>query len=105
MIHYIYNSEGECIAFKVDKNIFLIDTLDWFGWVDEKGEVYSPTGEYIGFVSEDDRILCEVPKPLRPLRNAPPLPPLPSLPPLPPLRPPYPPLPPNLIDVFSDEEF
>lgn len=103
MIKYIYNSKGRAAAYIVGENVFLTDSHEWFARLENGNQVYSPMGEYIGFLSDDDRILCENPKPIKPFKGLASLPPLPPLPPLPQLRGLYPLLPINLVDILDDD--
>jgi 4-fold beta-flower domain-containing protein len=70
----IYNSKGDADAFLEYPNIFNRNG-DWIGWVNPKREVYSVIGYYIGYLTNDPRILRKrVTSVLKP-RQKPPAPP------------------------------
>lgn len=52
----IYNSKGDVDAFLVYPYLFN-RTGDWIGWVTSKREVYSVLGYYVGYLSNDPRVL------------------------------------------------
>jgi len=56
MVHYLYNSSGEWIAFRKGK--FLFDTngnwVGWFPWSD--GDAVDANGQYLGTVVDRDRL-------------------------------------------------
>ncbi len=52
----IYNSKGDVDAFLVYPYLFN-RTGDWIGWVTPKREVYSVLGNYVGYLSNDPRVL------------------------------------------------
>ncbi len=52
----IYNSKGDADAFLEYPYIFN-RAGDWIGWVTSKREVYSVLGHYVGYLTNDPRIL------------------------------------------------
>jgi hypothetical protein len=52
----IYSSRGDAEAFLVYPNLFNRNG-EWIGWVTAKREVYSVLGYYVGYVTQDPRIL------------------------------------------------
>jgi len=52
----IYTTEGDLEAYLVYPNIFNL-TGEWIGFVTMDREVYSVHGEYVGWISDDPRIL------------------------------------------------
>src|SRR5512147_2091632 len=52
----IYSSRGDTEAFLVYPYIFNRNG-EWIGWVTSKREVYSVLGYYVGYLSNDPRIL------------------------------------------------
>lgn len=52
----IYSSRGDTEAFLVFPHIFN-RSGEWIGWVTPKREVYSVLGYYVGYLSNDPRIL------------------------------------------------
>ncbi len=52
----IYNSKGDADAFLEYPYIFNRNG-DWIGWVTSKREVYSVLGYYVGYLTNDPRIL------------------------------------------------
>jgi hypothetical protein len=52
----IYSSRGDAEAFLAYPHLFNRNG-DWVGWVTPKREVYSVLGYYVGYVTEDPRIL------------------------------------------------
>ena len=52
----VYNSRGDTDAFLVYPFLFNRNG-DWIGWVTSKREVYSVLGYYVGYLSDDPRIL------------------------------------------------
>ena len=52
----IYDSNGDADAFLDYPNIFNRNG-DWIGWVTSKREVYSVLGYYVGYLTNDPRIL------------------------------------------------
>ncbi len=52
----IYNSRGDADAFLEYPYVFN-RTGDWVGWVTAKREVYSVLGYYVGYLTNDPRIL------------------------------------------------
>lgn len=83
-VRYIYNSNGQYVAFISGENLFN-PNCEWIGYVLNGNEVYNPNNaSFIGYVLDDDRIARKVNefqklrplKPLRPLRPLRPLKPL-----------------------------
>lgn len=83
---YIYNRQGE-----------------WIGWVTPERQVYSVHGHYVGYLSDDPRILRKQSSGyLKPRRSPPPIP-QPITPPATlPLAPMMPELPVGISDVLED---
>lgn len=52
----IYNSKGDPEAFLEYPYIFNRNG-DWVGWITPKREIYSVTGDYVGYLTNDPRIL------------------------------------------------
>ncbi len=52
----IYNSKGDADAF-LEYPYLYNRSGDWIGWVTSKREVYSVLGYYVGYLSNDPRIL------------------------------------------------
>ena len=99
----IYNSKGDADAFLEYPYIFN-RTGDWIGLVNRKREVYSVLGNYVGYLTNDPRILRKfATATLRP-RITPPAPPAKVYPPATvPLAPMMSELSHSTIDVLLDE--
>lgn len=70
----IYNSKGDAEAFLAYPYLHNRNG-DWIGWVTPKREVYSVLGYYVGYLTDEPRILRKrVTSTLKP-RLAPPVPP------------------------------
>ncbi|MBI2758155.1 MAG: hypothetical protein HYX49_05710 [Chloroflexi bacterium] len=52
----IYNSKGDPDAFMEYPHIFNRNG-DWVGWVTQKREIYAADGMYVGYLTNDPRIL------------------------------------------------
>ena len=52
----IFSSRGEAEAFLVFPNLFN-RSGEWIGWVTAQREVYSVLGNYVGFLTNDPRIV------------------------------------------------
>jgi hypothetical protein len=52
----IFSSRGEVEAFLVFPNLFN-RSGEWIGWVTPQREVYSVLGNYVGFLTNDPRIV------------------------------------------------
>lgn len=82
-VRYIFNTNGDYVAFVQDKNLFSPDG-DWLGFIVNGNEVYQTDGLFAGYLLKDDRIARKKndltrPRqlvPLRPLRPLRPLQPL-----------------------------
>ena len=100
-VRYIFNTHGTFVAFVINDNIFTADSR-WFGFLNQGNLVYLKTGEFLGYLRDDDRIVKkknELPRP----RHLPPIEPLrPSRPMLPSRRSPMTRLPPEYEDVFEN---
>jgi len=70
----IYTSRGDLGAYLVYPYIFN-QNGEWVGWVTGKREVYSVLGSYIGWLSDDPRILRKRSYDFSKPRKAPPQPP------------------------------
>jgi hypothetical protein len=99
----IYTTKGDVEAFLVYPNIF--NRLgEWIGWVNEKREVYSVVGEYVGYITNDPRILrAHAMEALKPRLNPPPTPKRISIPAHAPLAPMMSDIAFSTIDVLQDE--
>lgn len=99
----IYDSKGDPGAFLEYPYMFNRNG-DWIGWVTAKREVYSVLGNYVGYLSNDPRILRKrATSTLKP-RRTPPAPPRKIYPPATiPLAPMMSELTHSTIDVLLDE--
>ncbi len=52
----VYNSKGNAEAFLVHPYLYNRNG-DWIGWVTQQKEVYSVLGYYVGFLTDEPRIL------------------------------------------------
>src|ERR1044071_3032906 len=99
----IFSSRGEVDAFLVFPYLFN-RSGEWIGFVTPQREVYSVLGSYVGFLTNDPRIVRKVSDDaIRPRLKLPPSPgriPLPANTPLAPLMSD---LPPSLVDILVDE--
>ncbi|OGO22791.1 MAG: hypothetical protein A2Y54_10530 [Chloroflexi bacterium RBG_16_51_16] len=99
----IYTSQGDAEAFLVYPYLFNRNG-DWIGWVTSKREVYSILGHYVGYVSNEPRILRR--RATSKLWNKLDPPPAPEhflAPPIIPLAPLMPDLTSSVIDVLLEE--
>ncbi len=96
----IYRSDGEWVAVYDKGHLFSVER-EWLGFVIGR-EVFDPSGDYLGFLSDDHRLLRK--RTLRELsHHSPPLrPPRPILPANMPLAPLLRALPYQIIDVFEE---
>ncbi len=70
----IYTSSGDCDAF-LDYPYLFNRQGEWIGWVTAERQVYSVYGHYVGFLSDDPRILRKQSSGyLKPRRTPPPAP-------------------------------
>ncbi len=70
----IYNSKGDADAFLDYPHIYNRNG-DWIGWVTPKREVYSVLGYYVGYLTNDPRILRKrATSALKPRLEPPPMP-------------------------------
>jgi hypothetical protein len=60
----IYTTTGEPAAYLVFPHLFSA-TGDWIGWVTASRDVYSVLGHYVGYVTNDPRILRKRSEPPR----------------------------------------
>jgi hypothetical protein len=99
----VYTSQGDAEAFLSYPYLFNRNG-EWIGWVTPRREVYSVLGYYVGYLSNDPRILRKrATSTLKP-RLAPPPPPPKIYPPATiPLAPLMSELPQNIIDVLQEE--
>jgi hypothetical protein len=98
----IYTTNGDCSAFMVSTHLFN-RSGEWIGWITPEKEVFDVDGIYVGWLSNDMRILRKrsnvdedrrvPPPPPRPIRS-------PATIPLPPLMPE---LPYSVIDVLDEQ--
>ncbi len=96
----IYRSDGEWVAVYDKGHLFSVER-EWLGFVIGR-EVFDPSGEYLGFLSDDHRLLRK--RTMQELSYHPP-PPRPSRPILPaniPLAPLLRALPYQIIDMFEE---
>ncbi len=99
----IYNSKGDAEAFLVYPHLFNRNG-DWIGWVTPKRDVYSVLGYYVGYLTDEPRILRKrVTSTLQP-RLKPPAPPKRISPPATvPLAPMMKEITYSIVDVLLDE--
>lgn len=96
----IYRSDGEWVAVYKDGYLFNVEG-EWLGFVVGR-DVYDPSGAYIGFLSDDKRLLRKRSMDQVPPRRTPPPPPgRLALPANAPLAPMMPELPQQIIDMFE----
>lgn len=99
----IYTSKGDVEAFLSYPYIFN-RTGDWIGWVTPKREVYSVLGYYVGYITDDPRILRKrATSTLKPRLTPPPPPERIRLPASVPLAPMMSELTYSLVDVLMEE--
>ncbi len=99
----IYTSQGDVEAFLAYPYLFN-RAGEWIGWVTADREVYSVLGYYVGFITDEPRILRRrVTDHLRPRRIPPPPPPRIYPPATVPLAPLMKELPYHLVDVLLEE--
>lgn len=65
MTKYLFSSSGQWIAFKRDKYVF--DTqANWIGWTPSKdGDVFDPNGQYLGTITQNNRLYWFSDRPTR----------------------------------------
>lgn len=99
----IYTSRGDPEAFLEYPYIFNRNG-EWVGWVNRKREVYSVLGNYVGYLTNDPRILRKrATSTLMPRLKVPPIPGKAMPPATIPLAPMMSELPSSMIDVLLDE--
>ncbi len=99
----IYNSKGDVDAFLVYPYLFN-RTGDWIGWTTPKREVYSVLGYYVGYLSNDPRVLRKrATSTLKPRLKPPPRPERFSPPATVPLAPMMSELTHSIVDVLLEE--
>ena len=97
----IYCSDGSWVAVYEKGLLFNVDS-EWIGFTVGR-EVYNPMGEYVGFLSDDKRLLRTRSEPKNKPRISPPLrPESPSIPARMPLAPMLRSLPYQIIDMFEE---
>jgi len=97
----IYQSNGEWVAAYVDGHLFNVDR-EWLGFVLGR-EVFDPVGRYLGFLSDDRRLLRKRSLRRRPPKlEPPPPPPRPKMPATMPFAPMMRQLPYQIIDLFEE---
>lgn len=98
MTKYLFSSSGQWIAFKRDKYVF--DTEgNWIGWTPSKdGDVFNPNGEYLGTITQNNRLYRFSDRPNRGYPGYPGYPSYPSYPGYPGYKG-YSPLPPFAEDI------
>ena len=100
-VRYIFNTNGEYVAFVQDENLFTPDA-EWIGFIRNGTNVYHPDGNYLGQLLNDDRIAIQKNQ-LRPLKLIPPFRPFKPFRPFSPFRRlRMAPLPFGWIDVFEN---
>lgn len=57
MVRYIYNTSGKYVAFIYNNSLFT-ENGTWIGVIRNGNEVYNLSGDYVGYVSGDDRVIC-----------------------------------------------
>lgn len=55
-VRYIFSTSGDYVAFLQGEHLFTPDT-EWLGFVRNGNEVYSKGGNFVGYLTEDDRIV------------------------------------------------
>jgi hypothetical protein len=99
----IYSSRGEVEAFLTFPYLFN-RSGEWIGWVTPQREVYSVLGDYVGFLTNDPRIVRKRSEDmLRPRLKAPPPPGRITTPATVPLAPLMSDLTHSLVDILVDE--
>lgn len=83
-IRYLFNTAGDYVAFQQGYNVFT-PSSNWFGFVINGNMLYSNSGEFVGYVLNDDRVAKNTAEPRRPRISSPARPPKP-LKPLKPLK-------------------
>jgi hypothetical protein len=99
----IFSSRGEADAFLVFPYLFNRGG-EWIGWVTPQREVYSVLGSYVGFLTNDPRIVRKrADDAIKPRLKAPPKPPRLPIPATTPLAPLMSDLSQSLVDVLVEE--
>lgn len=99
----IYTTQGDVEAFLAYPYLFNRNG-EWIGWVTPQREVYSVLGYYVGYLSNDRRILRKrATSTLKPRRTPPPAPQRIYPPATVPLAPLMSELPQSIIDVLQEE--
>jgi hypothetical protein len=99
----IYSSRGEVDAYLVFPYLFN-RSGEWIGWVTPQKEVYSVLGNYVGFLTNDPRIVRKrAEDATRPRQKAPPIPRRLITPAHTPLAPLMSDLPHGLVDILAEE--
>lgn len=99
----IYTSNGNAEAFLVFPHLFNHNG-EWIGWVTAKREVYSVMGAYVGYLSDDPRIIRRRAEgEFKPRLQPPPRPAKITLPASIPLAPLMSDLPLSLVDVLLEQ--
>lgn len=99
----IYTSNGEAEAFLIFPHLFN-RSGEWIGWVTPKREVYSVMGAYVGYISDDPRILRRrAEDELKPRLQPPPRPAKITVPASVPLAPLMSDLPISIVDVLLEQ--
>ena len=96
----IYRSDGEWVAVYDKGHLFSVEQ-EWVGFVVGR-EVFDPSGEYLGFLSDDCRLLRKRTMQELAYHSPPPRPPRPILPANAPLAPLLRILPYHIIDMFEE---
>ena len=98
----IYSSRGDCEAFLGYPHLFNRQG-EWIGWVTPERQVYSVHGHYVGWLSDDPRVLRRQSSGYLKPRRTPPLAPPRVMPPaMVPLAPMMPELPMGVFDVLQE---
>jgi hypothetical protein len=99
----VYTSRGDVDAFLVYPYLYNRNG-DWIGWVTPKRQVYSVLGHYVGYMSNEPRILRKrATSTLKPRQIPPPTPGRISLPATVPLAPMMSELTHSVVDILQDE--
>jgi hypothetical protein len=98
----IYTSSGDAAAFLAYPNLYN-GSGEWVGWVAPSRDVYSVLGFYIGYLTNDPRILRKRSDPTNPRINPPPSAPRILVPPRVPLAHLMSELTHDLVDVLMEE--
>jgi hypothetical protein len=79
-VQFLFNSNGDWIAFRIDKYVYNTDGK-WIGWLPwDDGDVVTVRGEYLGTITEKNRFFYYTGKPNRGYPGTPAYPGYPGVP-------------------------